>query len=225
MKHLILSLSLLFSQSIYAKTIDLKPENTVVFREVVTPESALKIQVQLIDLILQRGSNNYPIYLVMDCPGGDVYFGEQFIQTVKMFKNVETVTIYAASMCSAIVQGLPGKRFVTENGVMMFHRASGTFQGSFETGEVETQLQLWKEIILQLETRTAQRIGMPIADLKAKMVNEWFVYGKNNITQKTADEVVDLVCSTKLIKKQEKLSIETFFGTQEITVSGCPLLR
>lgn len=225
MKFLIFSLSLLLTQSVFAKTIELGTANTVVFREVVSPDSVFRMQLQLLDLISARGSKDYPIYLVMDCPGGDVYYGEQFIQTVKMFKNVETVTIYAASMCSAIVQALPGNRLVTENGLMMFHRASGRFEGTFETGDVETQLKLWKDIILQLEDRTAKRISISLEDFKNKIVNEWYVYGKNNLTEKTADKLVDLVCTEKLIKKKEKVFVESLFGSQEITVSGCPLLR
>ncbi len=225
MKFLILSLSLLFTQSVFAKTIELGTANTVVFRETVSPDSVFRMQLQLLELISARGDKDYPIYLVMDCPGGDVYYGEQFIQTVKMFKNVETVTIYAASMCSAIVNGLPGKRHVTENGLMMFHRASGRFEGTFETGDVETQLKLWKDIILQIEDRTAKRISISLEDFKSKIVNEWYVYGKNNLTQKTADTVVDLVCTDKLVKKKEKILVEGIFGMEQLTVSGCPLLR
>lgn len=226
MKFLIPLLSFfLFLGSASAETLKLNTKNTAVYRAGVDGGSVSDMQYKFQKLVMERGTKDYPIYLVMDCPGGSIYAGEQFIQFAKLIPNLHTVSIFAASMCSAIVEALPGKRYVTENGILMFHRAKGQFSGQFEEGEVESQLKLWKEIVRDMEQRNADRIGITLPTYKAKVLNEWWVYGKSNITEGTADALVDLECSPKLVDTVETIKVETMFGILEYDVSACPLFR
>lgn len=135
---LIALLSLIVTSQVYAtpRTVLLRTDNTVYLQGEVSSRSMTDIQNNLLDLVLlrQKSGKSYPIYLVLDSPGGSIVAGEDFIQFAKTLKNVETITFFAASMASAIVEALPGNRLVVESGTMMFHRAAGGFQGQFENG-------------------------------------------------------------------------------------------
>lgn len=212
----------LFAQ---AKPIVLNTLNTVTFRGPVDGGSITEAQLALTRLVNLRGSANYTIYLVFDSPGGSIIAGDAFIQFAKTIRNLETISIFAASMASGIVEALPGKRYVTANGLMMFHRAAGGFQGYFNDGEVESQLRLWKAIVQEMEVTNAKRLGISIQEYKLKVITEYWLYGREAVEQKVADEVADILCTPELIKKREVVTSESPFGSSDQTWSGCPLFR
>lgn len=199
--------------------------NTVTFRGVVDGTSITKAQLKLVDLVKLRGKAKYPIYLVLDSPGGSIVAGQAFIEFAKNIPNLETITIFSASMAAGIVEALPGKRNITENGILMFHRASGGFEGQFEEGELESQLSLWKKIVRSMEQKNADRLGITLADYKARIVNEWWLFGSQAVLEKGMDQTVDLVCSQALIDERESVHQQVFIFTIESEFSGCPLFR
>ena len=108
MKFLTVLATLLIASPLLASDqVKLTLKNTVVYRGEVNAESALDVTLKLTKLIIKRGSQDYPIYLVMDSPGGNIYVGEQFIQFAKLVSNLKTISIFAASMASSIVEALP----------------------------------------------------------------------------------------------------------------------
>ncbi|MEZ0209219.1 MAG: ATP-dependent Clp protease proteolytic subunit, partial [Candidatus Paceibacterota bacterium] len=113
--------------------------NTVNFRGVVNDEMAQGAALELLRLNKLRGDKDYPIYIVMDTPGGNIDSGEAFIEIAKSIPNVKTITLFAASMGSAVVEALPGERLILDSGILMFHRAKGQVGGQFETGELESR--------------------------------------------------------------------------------------
>jgi ATP-dependent protease ClpP protease subunit len=204
----------------------LTENNTINFRGVVTNESVQTAMLEVQKLNLRRGIRNYPIYIVFDSPGGSIDAGNNFINFVKMYKNIHTVGLDAASMASAIMQQLPGKRYVTSTSVLMFHRASiRGLGGQVETGELETRLALIKKMVLALENGNANRIGISLEEYKKRVVNEWYVYGLDNVEQGTADKVVNIRCSDKLIQSRSVTYEYSLFGSRKSTYSGCPLFR
>jgi ATP-dependent protease ClpP protease subunit len=208
-----------------AGEIKLEPANTVVYRGGVTDESASRVMLQLMEANKERGDKNYPIYLVLDSPGGSVEAGNMMIAYLRTLKNVHTITIFSASMAAGIVEANPGKRYIVDNGILMFHRAKGTFQGQFETGELESQLRLWQLIVRTMESDNAKRIGLSLEDYKAKVVNEWWMYGAEAVTQKAADETATIICSQELLDEREHVLENMLFFTRNVVYSGCPLLR
>lgn len=221
----LLSAILLCSTTLAAPKITLTPNNTVTFRGVVDDGSTTKATVQLLSLIQKRGDARYPIYLVLDSPGGSITAGEDFISFAKTLPRVETVSLFAASMASGIVEGLPGKRHVAQNGILMFHRARGSFEGQFETGELESELEIWKKIVRSMEQRSADRMSISLADYKAHALNEWWLYGADSVSAKAADDVVDLQCSQDLIDKREVKDEMVFIFVIRSVYSLCPLMR
>jgi ATP-dependent protease ClpP protease subunit len=224
-KKLLFVAALVCSATAQAGTITLTPDNTVTIRGPIDETSVNRAQHRLYELAKKRGTANYPLYLVLDTPGGSVTDGEDFIQYAKMIRNLHTVTIFAASMGSAIVQGLPGYRLMPEHGVQMFHRATVGLQGQIEDGELESRLQFYKSMVRKMEKRNADRMSMPLAQYKAKVKDELWMDSAQSREQKAADAIVDLQCSNELVEQNEVLTIQVFLFSIKLQFSACPLFR
>jgi len=225
MKLLVMIAMIFGLQIANAKNIMLKTYNVCTIDGEVDGYSMQQAKLCLFDQVIKRKGRNYPIYLYINSPGGSVYDGIKFIEFAKTIKNLHTVTSFAASMAAAIVEQLPGKRYVVESGIFMFHRASGSVSGQIESGEIEVRLKFWKDIIKQSEQNQADRIGITLKQYKDNIINEWWLYGTSNIEQGVADEVVSVTCSSKLASDVKTETVNDIFGTYEIKTSKCPLLN
>lgn len=212
-----------FPQQISSQ-IYLTSENTLTLRGEVNDESIGKLQNKLAELNAKRGSRNYALYLVLDSPGGSIDAGMAFIEYAKTVRNLHTISLFAASMASAIVQALPGERIGTETSMLMFHRAAGGFQGQFADGEVESRLNAAKQVVALLETKNADRMHMSLADYKQAVQNELWQFGSNAIG-KSVDRLVSLKCSDELIAGNTTETIQIFIFSVTVRYSNCPLFR
>lgn len=228
LKNLLLkSVSVLFIGLAYtqANALELNTTNSIIFKGEVGVESVEQAMQDLRTAVKTRGNAGYTLYLVLDSPGGSIDAGMDFIEYAKSVPNLKTVTIFAASMASAIVQALPGERLITGSGMMMFHRAAGGFQGQFETGEVESRLEMAKQIVLSMENTNASRMSLTLKSYKDLVVNEYWLYGANAVTKKAADSIIQLTCSEELIDKKINSVVYTFFGPVQLEFSSCPLFK
>jgi ATP-dependent protease ClpP protease subunit len=218
-------IALCFTQYAKADNVTLTEDNHCYLDEAVTSDSMYELKQCLAKKVIKRGSKKNKLYLVIDSPGGNIYAGLSFIEFAETIRGLETVTIFGASMASAIAQGLPGRRHITRNGIMMFHRAKGQFSGQFGDGELEQQLALWKHIVAKMEIRSSNRIGISHGKYKKLVKDEWWLYGDQNTKQKTADTVSKVVCSAKLAASKRKKKVNTFLGPVEYEVSNCPMMN
>lgn len=200
-------------------------DNVVQFSGTVTRDSVSKVMAKLHEIEKNRKDIGKPIYLVINSGGGSVYAGNVFIEYAKTIKNLHTITIFAASMAHAIVQSLPGIRYVTEHGLFMAHRAKGSFQGQFNSGEVESQLKLWTSIITNMETKASSRIGISLLKYKAKIKDEWWSTANEAIRENVADEVVKMICTHELVDNKLVEEHRNMFGAVRVTFSSCPLFQ
>lgn len=207
------------------ETVTLNTVNNVVIRGPITQDSTAVTQLALAKAVVVRGSAEYPIYLVLDTPGGDVVAGQQLIEFAKTIKNLKTITLFAASMGAVLIESLPGERLIAPNGILMFHRAKGGFEGQFETGEVESELGLWKSIIRRMETIVSSRMSLSLDAYKANIVNEWWMTSDQAVNAKAADSEKSILCTPELIFKTTSLDINTMFGSFHLDFSTCPTIR
>jgi ATP-dependent protease ClpP protease subunit len=225
---LIFLTALLFSIITYAQSlhINLNQTNTVTIRNEINDEVVTKAAKELSSLVSKRGNKTYKIYLVLDTPGGSIDSGLNFIEFAKTIPNVETLTVFAASMGSAIVEALPGKRNILSTGILMFHRARGGVQGQFENGELETRLDLHKRLVRNMEQINASRMSMSLDLYKIAVKDELWILGSEAIRSKAADSVVTVSCSQELISenKTETFIIGGLFAVR-VDFSACPILR
>ena len=207
-----------------ADSVYLTTKNTMRLDGPITMESVAGYKKELSRLNQKRRTCSKPIYIVINSPGGSVYAGLNFITYAKSICNLHTISIFAASMASAIVEQLPGSRLGVENNVMMFHRAKGSFRGQFEEGEVESRLALWKKIVRSMEQKSADRIGITLKDYKKRITSEWWTYGEDSVSSNIIDKIVKIKCSAALENKTVKQTQQTIFGSVSREVSACPLL-
>lgn len=204
-----------------ADQVQLNVHNTVTFRGEVNENSVLYYMQKLNSLDIERGTQDYPIYLVLDSPGGSVTDGINFIQFAKTIKNVKTITLFAASMAAVIVENIQGERLIIDTGIIMFHRAKGGVEGQFEDGELESRLNFYKKIIRGLEQINADRMKISLQAYKAKIKDELWLMGTDAVSQRANDKVVSIECSKELI--DDGIVVEGQF--ESVIFSSCPLYR
>lgn len=215
----------LLAVSLNAKQINLNSSNMVAIRSEVSEDSMTEAQIALLKLVAKRANSNYTIYIVLDSPGGDITAGLNFIEFAKTVPNVETVTLFAASMASAIVQQLPGRRNIIETGTLMFHRAKGGLSGQFEDGELESRLTYYKNMVKQMEIKNAYRMHMTLLTYKAAVKDELWILGTDAIRRGGADEIVSVTCSLELSIKPVVQDINFLGMTFKLEMNGCPLIK
>lgn len=224
MKYII-ALTLLLTATTQAADVFLTTTNHCTLQDKVTQGTVQALQFCLGQKVAIRKNKKYPIYLVLNSPGGSIYDGLRFIDFAKQIPNLETVTIFAASMAAGIVEALPGTRHVTEEGIIMFHRASGSFRGQFSDGELESRLGMWTKIVHKMEQTNADRMGITLSTYKENVVNEWWLYSHDNVTLRAADRVSTVACSTLLMSKLTTKTVSNIFGEFKISTSACPLMN
>jgi ATP-dependent protease ClpP protease subunit len=206
--------------------IELNQNNMVLLRGEVTDESVNKASVELYEQVKKRGTNSYTIFIVLDTPGGSIDAGLAFVEFAKTFKKVETLTIFAASMGSAIVEHLPFNRNIVATGTLMFHRAAGGVQGQFEDGELESRLAYYKTIVRSMEQTNADRMGLKLSDYKSKVKDELWIYGVDSIKDGSADTLATVSCSDELVAGKDVIEISIMgFMVIPVEFSKCPLLK
>jgi hypothetical protein len=196
----------------YSNTITLTDSNFVNVRDVINKDSvdqAIKDIKRLEDKKVDK------IYLVIDSPGGEVLHGFRLIKFIEKYDNIETITIRAASMASALVEAVKGKRYVVTNGLFMFHRSFGA--------QKESDL-------LPLEIINSERIGISLTEYRDRALTDWWIRtGKGAVEQNVADKVVQLKCDASLLNKHEDsmVTLGAIFGMvikTKVRLAKCPLM-
>lgn len=229
MRTLILFFSL-FSFSLAAKTINLNPNNHVVFNNVVSGNSVSKA---IQDLAALETNEEAEIYLFLDTPGGSVFAGFDLIQYLNGYKKpVHTITSFAASMGFQIVQNNRGHRYILSTGTLMSHPMSGGLIGEIGQGlQIDNRHKNLKEIIQFMDTIVVERTkGKQTLESYVKAYdNELWISGNTAVEAGYADEIVDinidalLQTQTYTTYKRTPL-INTFVLEIEVEYSKSPLI-
>lgn len=217
-KTVFTALGLMLATVAKAETIVLTEKNSVTFRGVVTEETVSKAQLEL----MSKCKNGNRLYLVLDTPGGSVPDGNQLVDTIKGLDcNVQTVTIFAASMGFHFVQSLE-KRLITPNGTLMSHRASLGMKGEIP-GEFLTRLNYFYKMLTRMDRSAGQRMGLSLREYQHKIRDEYWVSGPDAVADNAADEVVNVRCGDDLQGTVDVVML-TFFGPITVRFSKCPMI-
>jgi len=222
---IIISLAFLILATVPTKaieTLQLNTRNTVNLRGPISEQSLASIQKELILKAMNRRHSK--VYLVINSPGGSVFAGDAFLNSIRHLTNISIVCLDCASMAVMMLQAHTGQRIIVENTVLMYHRASSSFSGQIGEGELESRLKMVKEKLAMFEKTISRRLKMSVQAYKAKIKDEWWVHAPEAIATGHADKMVRLSCTKSLIKKTETVHIPTLFGVAKLHFSGCPLL-
>lgn len=212
MKTLITSLMLILLLGFIGcdnSNIVLTKDNFINLRGIIDPANADKVIREY--KALRKLNAKKTIYLVIESPGGYIGQGNRIIAVLGKDKNVKTISIYAASMASAIVEALPGERLSIPNATFMFHR------GMF--------VRTVKELI-GLETNNSKRLHLTLNEYRMKVVKQWDINGVELLRNKIVDRFVSISCDKSLDKLSEPYKlVDPMFGrVMEVKLSKCPLV-
>jgi hypothetical protein len=109
-------------------------------------------------------------------------------------------------------------RYILPFGKIMQHQISFRIQN--EKGKVENYLNFINQIEDKLITLQSHRIGLSSLEFKNKIYNEWWLFAEHALINKCADEIVNIECSSKLVKETYKISDKKY----DYIYSKCPLI-
>ncbi len=127
-------------------------------------------------------AKNPSVTVYIDSPGGDVMAGMRIIDAVQGLRAVrpglrlQCYAQNAASMAFIFLQTSCDRRVVSAFSVLMSHQASLGVRG--KAGEVETRLDLVRQVLELLDVRVAARLKMSIDAYRQTIVNDWWLVGK-----------------------------------------------
>jgi len=219
--HLFLGLMLLCFVS-GNKILELTSRNLITIRGPIQGTSTTN----WINQINDRDPDADTIYLYLSSPGGSVLEGNKIIDQIKTMEmagvNVVCVADFAASMAFVILQACQ-KRTALPSSVLMQHQMSLGLEGPIEN--INNYLDFIQQIRVNLELMQADRLNMTVDQFQKKIVNDWWIPGYNAKNASVIDDLVMVKCSKEIIAKKDKISVNTLFGTIEISYSKCPIAR
>jgi len=223
MKLTLLTLISLFSFFVSAKSIVLTEKNSVSINQPITSSFISKKTVEVLNKAakLPIGSD---LYLVLNTPGGEVFAGMLFVDTLKsLHVKVHTITIFAASMGYQFAQHL-GQRYIITTGTLMSHRAAVGGVGGQINGELNSRVQFFTDVSNVIDAISAKRVGQSLEAYQKSIINELWVVGADAVAKGHADDLAQVSCDKELAEGTKSEEIETMFGTLKATFSKCPLI-
>lgn len=203
------------------ETIVLSERNSVRFNQEFSDIYTAKIQGEVIAKVSKLASDE-PLYLVLDTPGGSVFAGAILIDNLKALGHpIHTITVFSASMGYQLVQNM-GTRYILPTGVLMSHRAAGAVDGQFY-GEIESRLQMIKDVVDSLDQIAADRTKTTLEDYKKSVQNELWAVGSKAVATNQADAIAKATCD-KSLRGTESSIVRTMFGPVELIFSKCPII-
>jgi ATP-dependent Clp endopeptidase proteolytic subunit ClpP len=208
MRLLVTLLCLVFSPVVLGKEImrsqpfevvELSPDNLVrIVGEI--SESSASVFIQELYVVAAKSPT---VTVFIDSPGGDVLAGIRMIDAVVGLKAVrpgvklQCFAQTAASMAFIFFQTACDRRVVSSFSLLMSHQASLGVRG--KAGEVESRLDLVRQLLTILDNRVAARLGLSVEDYRAKIVNDWWLVGSKGLDAQAADVLGVAACATELI--------------------------
>lgn len=204
----------------------LSERNTVSFDADFNQRSVTKLKTQILakHLLLEA---NEEIKLVIFSPGGSIVAGNSLIQFMNDLDRRYTIICkFCASMAFHTFQGVENAhRFLSSDGILMTHKASGGFAGSFP-GQVDAIYKLWINIINRMDTQVVKKTAgnHTMESYRKLYANDYWCSAGDCIKQGFADSVVPVSCDKSLGGLKSK--VITYFGQRiKVYENKCPLIR
>lgn len=207
--------------------VQLNEQNSVILDGPVEYRSIGALQEELVELIDQRGSKKYPIFISIISPGGSVSAGLALYELLKGFDNVHFLMFQAYSMGAVLPQLHKGKRLVVQSSEIMMHRIKYVLRQSMDSEDITRLLDGFKDLEDDLENRIAERSALTIDEYRARTSKDWFMNAKRAVQFGFADKIVTVKCSIGLIKAKRVIVMNPLPGlipAVEIEKSQCPLM-
>lgn len=188
----LLAVTLTCSGSVFNRHNTISDNDTATLYGPVTAISAK----QTIDRItyLQDKSND-PIYLFIDSPGGEVFEGTKIIDAIMSSKRpIYTVDVGMAASMAAFIHSYGQKRYMLPHSTLMFHNASGGYEG--EISKVKSRLAYLLTVMLELNQNVSKRSGISVDELQNKEETEWWILPDEAKQRHLIDDTITILVPT-----------------------------
>ena len=193
-------------------TIKLNTTNNIILRGEINTESASKF---IYDLNMMPNKNNTYVYL--HTPGGSVVDGMKIVAEVQKY-NLSCIADTAYSMGFIIFQACKN-RYIVPSGRLMQHQMA--FGVADQKNRVENYIDFINQMEDEIVETQAARINITQEAFRAKITDDWWLYGENAVKENCADEVVNVECSRTLTRETQVIEK----GAYKYTYSRCPLVN
>jgi ATP-dependent Clp protease protease subunit len=226
-KFFYLLASLFLIQESSARTITLTSNNFVSLVGPITKD----LVVDTIKSLNQKNINEYMtenknINIYINSPGGSVFAGNHLIQYIKTLQgeniNVSCIGQNFMSMAFIIMQAC-NKRYVLFDSIGMQHQISLGVKGDIENFKTYFNfIERVNDLLINMETK---KIGLDIEKYLSNIMNDWWLFGYENVENNVADELINLKCSQLII--HEKVKQRNNINGAEFYVEGskCPMIN
>lgn len=152
---------------------------------VIDEDSAVYATEQLLEL----GVDSKPITILINSPGGSVIAGASIISAIQAARGpVNTVCVQICASMAAMIHQYGTNRLMLDRSIIMFHPASGGADG--EVDKVASRINLYKEVISEMEQNVATRSRMTYSEYKFKSGTELWLTAKSAYSAHVADSIV-----------------------------------
>lgn len=132
------------------------------------------------------------IYLIIDSPGGSVLDGARLVSTIESSnKPVYTVCAGICASMAAIIHQYGVKRYMTDRSVLMFHDASGAFQGPLP--QMRSRLDFFDRLTTKMDAFIAKRAGMDLSKFLENCHTELWIDAEDSVQKHLNDSIVYIV--------------------------------
>ncbi len=161
-------------------------EDTIFIQGKIDAYTAAKVESKLRQLQKKKLFKPSNVNIVIDSGGGSVIAG---IKIIRLLDNLNAtvnclVDNFAASMAAMILETCDN-RFVLADSIVMFHEASGGFQGPFNI--MKTRQGFVYELVESYERRVAARLNLTFREYKEQIVSEMWLLGNHAVVANAAD--------------------------------------
>lgn len=164
--------------------------------------------------------------LYINSPGGYVQAGSQLIQFMSSLQNknitIDCIGQNFMSMAFNIFQSC-NNRYILDDSIGMQHQMSFGLKGNIES--IRNYFNFHDQINNQLIQKEIDRIGISKELYMQYIINDWWIYGLDNIKLNTADKKIFYLCDSSIhgvmLNRKERMWSEYYY----ITYFKCPLYK
>lgn len=160
-------------------------------------------------LITETAKKGRPIYLLIDSPGGSVLSGGAIVSAIEAAQvPVNTVCLQLCASMAAIIHQYGSQRLMVDRSFLMFHNASGGFQGSFP--QVQSQFNTINRFVSKMLIHIAKRSQQAPKAFLDKLGAEVWIDAEDSLAEHYSDETVEILYDdTSAVNPPSFLDLQT----------------
>jgi ATP-dependent Clp endopeptidase proteolytic subunit ClpP len=138
--------------------------------------------------ILHKSRPGYPVYLLINSPGGSVLDGVSIVDAVQGASGpVNTICLQLCASMAAVIFNYGTERYMSDRAVLMHHQAAGSMEGSFN--QMRSRFSALEHYVAKLDYEIATRAGMNPEQFKKMLSDEIWMDAEDSVKNHFADKL------------------------------------